>query len=195
MDWFKQAYKTLGKSRWQSVYAAAKYIADGNGHRRAQIFADSMLGINGINHTRQKIIEKRDKDYVRALGLVPLSKRNSAQDVLKRYQLANKFLKESKQFGSQRQTSEALAVRIGLENLARTAGYADPIRLTWAMEMKEIQQIISKTNSVTLDQITISLVIDEQGKTHLTVTKADKPLKSIPAKYRKNPQCNMSTSP
>lgn len=186
VDWFKQAYKTLGKSRWNSVYAAAKYTADSNGHRRAQIFADSMLGINGIKHTGQKIIEKRDKDYVRALGLVPLSKRNPERDVLKRYQLANKFLKESKQFGSQRQTSEALAVRIGLENLARTAGYVDPIRLTWAMEIQEIQEITAKAKSLFFDETSISLVIDDQGKTHLAVEKMGKKLKSIPAKYRKN---------
>jgi len=186
VDWFKQAYKSLGKSRWNSVYAAAKYTSDSNGHRRSQIFADSMLGINGIKHTRQKITEKRDKDYVRTLGLVPLSKRNPQQDVLKRYQLTNKFLKESKQFGSQRQTSEALAVRIGLENLARTAGYLDPIRLTWAMEIQEIQEILTKAKSLTLDETCISLVIDEQGKTQLSVKKAGKQLKSIPAKYRKN---------
>jgi thiol-disulfide isomerase/thioredoxin len=105
---------------------------------------------------------------------------------LKRYQLTNKFLKESKQFGSQRQTSEALAVRIGLENLARTAGFLDPIRLTWAMETKETGEIIAKAKPLTFDKITISLVIDAQGKTHLAVEKADKKLKSVPAKYRNN---------
>jgi hypothetical protein len=186
VDWFKQAYKTLGKIRWNSVYIAAKYTTDTNGHRRAQIFADSMRGINTITYTMQMVKEKRNKDYVRAMGLIPLSKRNAEKDVLKRYQLTNKFLKESKQFGSQRQTSEALAVRIGLENLARTAGFLDPIRLTWAMETKETGEIIAKAKPLTFDKITISLVIDAQGKTHLAVEKADKKLKSVPAKYRNN---------
>jgi len=187
VDWFKQAYKALGKSRWNSVYTAAKYATGTNGHRRAQIFADSMRGINTITYTMQMIKEKRNKDYVRAMGLIPLSKRNAEKDVLKRYQLANKFLKESKQFGSQRQTSEALAVRIGLENLARTAGFLDPIRLTWAMETKETGEIIAKAKSLTFDKTTIALVIDAQGKAHLAVEKADKKLKSVPAKYRNNP--------
>jgi len=95
-------------------------------------------------------------------------------------------LKESKQFGSQRQTSEALAVRIALENLARTAGFSDTLRLTWAMESKETSEILAKAKPLTFDQITISLAIDDQGKAHLVVEKAEQKLKSIPAKYRKN---------
>ncbi|HEW98946.1 MAG TPA: DUF4132 domain-containing protein [Beggiatoa sp.] len=186
VDWFKQAYKTLGKKRWNSVYAAAKYTADSGGHRRAQLFADSMRGINTITYTMQRIKEKRNQDYVRAMGLIPLSKRNAEKEVLKRYQLANRFLKESKQFGSQRQTSEALAVRIALENLARTAGFSDTLRLTWAMESKETSEILAKAKPLTFDQITISLAIDDQGKAHLVVEKAEQKLKSIPAKYRKN---------
>ncbi|MDR0610999.1 MAG: DUF5724 domain-containing protein, partial [Planctomycetaceae bacterium] len=44
IDWFNDAYKTLGEKRFQMVYDAAKYITGGNNHRRAQIFADALRG-------------------------------------------------------------------------------------------------------------------------------------------------------
>ena len=51
-----------------------------------------------------------------------------------RYDLIQKFLMQSKQFGAQRRASEGLYSRIALGNLARNAGYADVTRLMWDME-------------------------------------------------------------
>lgn len=84
-----------------------------------------------------------------------------------------------------KQASEALAIRVALENLARNAGYPDPVRLTWAMETKQIQNILSKETEVKLDDVTISLVINKEGKADLVTLKGDKELKSIPPKYKK----------
>ena len=69
-----------------------------------------------------------------ALGLLPLEPRAPREDVLARYKVMQEFVRTSHQFGSMRQASEKLAARIAQENLARTAGYPDPIRLQWAME-------------------------------------------------------------
>ncbi|MEP6928608.1 MAG: DUF5724 domain-containing protein, partial [Flavobacterium sp.] len=41
-NWFSSAYKQLGKARWELLYEAAKYVADGNGHRRARLYADTL---------------------------------------------------------------------------------------------------------------------------------------------------------
>lgn len=184
--WFKKAYKTIGKKRWEQLYTAAKYISEGSGHRRAQTFADAMVGKLKIKEVTQVINEKRRQDYVRALGLLPLNRRKPEADVLKRYQLIQKFKKESKQFGNQRQVSEGLAVKISLENLARTAGYTDPIRLTWAMETKEAQEIIANAATIEKEGTSINLVINEFGKASLIAQKAGKLLKAIPAKLRKD---------
>ena len=124
--------------------------------------------------TTQIIKEKRRQDYVRALGLLPLNRRSPEADVLKRYQLIQQFKKESKQFGNQRQVSEGLAVKISLENLARTAGYTDPIRLTWAMETKEAQEIIANATVVEKEGTSIHLTINEFGKASITAQKGDK---------------------
>jgi hypothetical protein len=90
-----------------------------------------------------------------------LSKTTPEKDLLSRYEYLQQFKKESKEFGSMKQASEALALRIAMENLARNAGYKDPIRLTWAMEIEQVQKILSNSLSVKLDDTTVSLVIDD----------------------------------
>ncbi len=184
-EWFVSAYKKLGKAKWEILYDAAKFVTDGNGHRRARLYSDTLTGDLKIREVTAKVKDKRDQDYLRVYGLVPLSKANAEKDVLQRYEYLQQFKKESKEFGSMKQTSEALALSVAMENLARNAGYVDPMRLTWAMETKQIQQILSKDTAVQFDDITISLVINKDGKADLETTKADKVLKAIPAKLKK----------
>ena len=185
--WFDSAYKQLGKAKWAILYDSAKYITDGNGHRRAKLYADTLLGDLKIREVTTKVKDKRDQDYLRVYGLVPLSKANPEKDVLARYEYLQQFKKESKEFGSMRQTSEGLAIRIAMENLARNAGYPDPIRLTWAMETKQVQNILSKDTQVTIDDTTVGLIIEDDGRADLITVKGDKALKTIPAKLKKHP--------
>ena len=62
-------------------------------------------------------------------------------DLLMRYVRLEEFNREARKFGSQRQQSETRAVAIGLENLARTAGFRDPQRLQWAMEQRAVADL------------------------------------------------------
>ncbi|WP_159023645.1 DUF4132 domain-containing protein [Formosa sp. L2A11] len=187
IDWFNKVYKSIGKANWKLLHDAAKYITDGNGHRQVKLYSSVMLGEVKITETLKKIKDKRDKDYVRALGLIPLSKTIPEKDLLKRYNLLQDFLKESKQFGQQRQESEAIAVGIGLDNLSRNAGYQDRVRFSWAMEAKATQTIM-KNAVLTIEETVIELVINDLGKTDFKVTKAGKSLKNIPAKLSKDKQ-------
>lgn len=185
-DWFILAYKEIGTERWQKVYDAAKYISDGNGHRRARLYADVISGDLKIKEVTEKVKDKRDQDYLRMYGLIPLNKSNKEKDILGRYEYIQQFKKESKQFGAQKQSSEGTAIRIAMENLARNAGYADPQRLTWAMETKQVQTILSKETQVQYDDVLIGLIIDEDGEADVVAFKNDKQLASIPAKYKKD---------
>lgn len=187
IDWFNKVYKNLGKANWKLLHDAAKYITDGNGHRQVKLYSSVMLGEVKITETLKKIKDKRDKDYVRALGLIPLSKTVPQKDLLKRYNLLQTFLKESKQFGAQRQESEAIAVDIALDNLSRNAGYKDRVRFSWAMEAKATQAIMENA-TVAIDNTTLKLTITALGKANIIVTKAGKTLKNIPAKLRKDKQ-------
>ncbi|SIQ29993.1 DUF4132 domain-containing protein [Maribacter ulvicola] len=187
IDWFNKVYGSLGKANWKILHDAAKYITDGNGHRLVKLYSSVMLGEVKITETLKKIKDKRDKDYVRALGLIPLSKTVPEKDLLKRYNLLQDFLKESKQFGAQRQESEKAAVEIALDNLSRNAGYQDRVRFSWAMEAKATQAIMENA-VLTIDDTEIALVINDLGKTEIKITKGEKALKSIPAKLRKDKQ-------
>ncbi len=185
INWFHEAYGAIGKKNWTVLHNAAKYISDGNAHRQVKLYSSVMLGEVKITETLKKVKEKRDKDYVKALGLISLSKSNPEKDVLKRYDLLQTFLVESKQFGAQRRESEAKAVEISLDNLARNAGYADRTRFSWAMETKAMEEIMA-ASVLKKDDVTFELRVDDLGKAEILVQKGDKKQKSIPAKYKKD---------
>ena len=185
VDWYHRVHKAVGKEGWKLIQESAKYLSDGMGYRRVKLYSAVLTGEIKLDEVIQKITEKRDKDYVMALGLVPINKKKEEEDLVSRYNLLQTFLKESKQFGQQRQESEKNAVEIGLDNLSRNAGYEDSIRFSWAMEAKATQQIMEKSTLV-LDDTQLQLVVDDEGKADIIVTKGDKTLKSIPDKYKKN---------
>lgn len=185
IDWFYVAYGGVGKRNWKLLHDAAKYISDGNGHRQVKTYSSVMLGEVKITETLKKIKEKRDKVYVKALGLIPFSRTRPEKDILNRYKVLQEFVRESKQFGAQRQESEKTAARIGLDNLARNAGYDDVTRFSWIMEAEATRTIMDRS-LVSIDNVAIQLLIDEDGKADIRVTKDNKPQKSIPAKLRKN---------
>ncbi len=186
--WFQRVYQRLKAERWAKLNEAAKYASGGAGHKRAQLFADAMLGETKRTELVNRIQDKRHQDAVRALGLLPLAKGKKRQtDLLERYQIIQEFLRTSRKFGSQRQASEKLAARIGMENLARTAGYPDPQRLEWAMEGVAIADLATGPVSVAIDQVTVSLSLTDTGAAQISVIKNGKPLKNIPAKLKKNP--------
>ncbi|MEO0731440.1 MAG: DUF5724 domain-containing protein [Bacteroidota bacterium] len=185
LHWFHEAYGAVGKGNWKLLHEAAKYVSDGNGHRQVKTYSAVMLGEIKITETTKRVKEKRDKVFVKALGLIPLSRTNPRRDVLKRYNLLQTFRREAKQFGAQRQASEQLAADIGLDNLARNAGYADTVQFSWVMEGEATREIM-ETASVLLDNVEIELLIDAQGRADLHVSKNGKPQKSIPTKYRKH---------
>ncbi|KGO95113.1 DUF4132 domain-containing protein [Flavobacterium subsaxonicum] len=185
-NWFMSAYKQLGKLKWELLYEAAKYVTDGNGHRRARLYADTITGDLKIREVTAKIKNKRDQDYLRVYGLVPLSKTSPEKDILARYEYLQQFKKESREFGAMKLTSEALAVRVALENLARNAGYPDPVRLTWAMETKQVQNILSKETEVTIDDVAVRLIINEEGKADIVTLKGGKELKAVPPNIKKD---------
>jgi uncharacterized protein DUF5724/uncharacterized protein DUF4132 len=187
--WFRRAYGELGPERWRAVHQAAKYASSSGGHTRAQLFADAMLGRVEEEALTRRIAEKRHQDSVRALGLLPLPEGDGRfEQVLRRYKLIQEFVRGSRQFGATRQEKEKRAGQIALENLARTAGYPDPVRLTWAVEARESADLAEGPLTVQAGDVTVSLAIDAEGAPELTVTKGGKPLKSVPAALKKDEQ-------
>lgn len=186
VQWFLRVYKSLKAAKWARIDAAAKYASGSAGHKRAQLFADAMLGKVKKTDLKKRITEKRNQDAVRAYGLLPLARgARRDNDILDRYKLFQEFLRGSRQFGSQRKDSEKRAVNVGMDNLARTAGYADPQRLAWAMEAREVSDMKDGRLEVVVDDVRVVLEVDEQAKVTTHVWRDDKVLKSIPAKLGK----------
>ena len=183
IDWFKETFETIGEKRFDMIYDAAKYITDGAKHTRARKYADAVRGKLSLSDAEKQIHEKRNKDTLMASALIPLA---GDSDVLYRYKLYMQFRKEGSQFGQQRKASESTAVDMALRNLAENSGYTDVTRLTMRMETIMFDDIRPLTEPQTLDDITLRLVIDDQGKCDTECTKGGKELKSIPAKYKKN---------
>lgn len=132
-----------------------------------------MLGDVAAAELVERIDQKRHQDSVRALGLTPLPKKEAEAkaETLRRYARLQEFRRESRQFGSQRQASEGRAVEIGMQNLARTAGFRDPQRLTWAMEAAAVADLASGPVRVRAKETTVTLSVTGEGEPELAVEK------------------------
>lgn len=186
IDWFREAYQEIGEKRFEVVYDAAKYISSGTGHTRARKYADAVNGKMVAAATKEQIKDKRNKDLLMSYCLIPLAKK-AMPDLLERYQYLQQFLKESKTFGAQRQESEKKAVEIGMQNLARNAGYSDVTRLVWSMETELIKEMEPYFTPTELEGTTVYVEVDAEGKSELRYRKGEKALNSVPAKLKKHP--------
>ena len=168
------------------MYNAAKYISLSNTHTRARKFADAVNGKTKAADAKKEIIAKRNKDLLMSYGLIPLG-RKADKELLERYQFLQKFLKESKEFGAQRQESEKKAVAIALQNLARNSGYGDVTRLTWSMETELIKEITPYLTPKEIEGVEVYVQVNNEGKPEIKQVRAGKELNSLPPKLKKHP--------
>lgn len=183
IDWFKDALQTVGEARFNKIYSAAKYISDGAKHTRARKYADAVMGRLSKEDAAKNIAEKRNKDTLMAYALIPL---DGEDDMAERYLFIQEFKKQSKQFGAQRKASETAAAECALQNLSKNAGFSDVARLTLRMEVKLFENMKQLLEWNEIDDIRLKLEISEDGNAEIQCDKGGKPLKSVPAKYKKN---------
>ncbi len=185
IKWFKESYKELGEKNFSMLYECSKYITTGSNHKRAQYFADAVLGKLEETEVLERIKDKRNQEMVLAYGLLPLGK-NKMKDALKRYKVLQGFIKESKQFGAQRKASELAKATIAIQNLSRTCGYVDVNRFIWAMEIEMATEISAYFKPKTIDEISVWLDVSKPESPTIAVEKKGSVLKSIPTKYNKH---------
>lgn len=183
IDWFKDALQTIGETRFNKIYHAAKYISDGAKHTRARKYADAATGRLSKEEAVKNITEKRNKDTLMAYALIPLA---GEDDMAERYLFIQEFKKQSRQFGAQRKASETAASECALQNLSKNAGFSDVERLTLRMEVKLFENMKQLLVWNDLDEIRLKLEISEDGNAEIKCEKDGKLLKSVPAKYKKN---------
>ena len=182
---FRQALEEIGEERFEICSKAAKYIGSGAIHTRARRYADVVQGKVTEEELLKQIKEKRNKDAVCALGL--LTDRDDAA-IQRRYLRIQQFLKESKQFGAQRQDSERRVWEIALLNLSRGAGFADPVQLTWRMEALQVESAANYLEGIDIEGYSCIISLKDDGTNRLQILKDKKLLKGIPTKLKKHPQ-------
>lgn len=178
--WFAEMLAELGEERFDVLLAASKYASSSGGHKRAELFSRALRGQVDEVALLERIDAKRHQDSVRALGLLPIPG-GDASVVLRRYELLRGWVASDRSSGSQRRASESTAVEVGMDNLARSAGYRDPQRLVWAMEATAIADLVDGPLTATEGDLVVALSIDASGRPVLDVRRGEKALASVPA--------------
>lgn len=184
--WFHRTFEQLGEAQWKQMAQAAKFAANSAQANKAQFLADVLLGNKPKQELVDSIQKKFRKDHVRLLGLLPLEKgAKQQQDVIDRYEVLQGYKKYARGLSSLSKPDAMRAVEIGMNNLARLAGYPDPLRMEWALEAASIQDLARGPVSVTRDNVTVTLLLDGDAKPQISVEKNGKKLKAIPAPLKK----------
>ena len=100
VDWFHRTYEALGPERWKRLDEFAKYASGGGGHKRAQLFAQAMLGTGRQTRAGARGPDQAQARRDPALGLLPLDPKAHREDVLARFKVMQEFVRTSRQFGS-----------------------------------------------------------------------------------------------
>jgi hypothetical protein len=195
VGWFHRTYEALGADRWQQLHEAARYGVSGNSHKRAQFLAEVLLGKADKAELVKAVRDKHLREAVRNLGLMPLAAGKARDaDLLDRYHVLHEYLRYARQLGSMSREGAVRTAEVGLANLARTAGYPDPVRLEWDMEAEAVADLAKGPVTVRAAGVDVSLSLDEQGQPEVTASRDGKPLKSIPAAARKDPRVKELTA-
>jgi hypothetical protein len=189
VDWFGRVYPALGPKRWAELAEAAKYGCRDQSFKKARLLADVLLGKASKSELVASIRDRQLREPVRLLGLLPLAGGEKREkDLLSRYKVLQEYRRYAKRLSPMSRESAVRTAEIGLENLARTAGFPDPVRLEWAMEAREIADLAAGPISASHAGVTVTLALDENAQPQLSVRRGEKELKNIPTEARKNPK-------
>ncbi len=184
--WFRRTWEELGETRWKQMAEAAKFAANSQQANKAQFLADVLLGNTSREELMENIKKRKLKEHVRLLGLLPLqegAKRDA--DLRERYEVMQDYRKYARGLSSLSKPAAMRASEIGSQNLARLAGYADPLRLEWAMEAESVKDLAKGPVTLERDGVKVTLSLDAEAKPQLAIERAGKPLKTIPPQIKK----------
>jgi len=185
--WFRRTYEQLGDKRWQALAAAARFAANPSQAKRAQFIADVLLNRASRKQLIDGIKKKQLKESVRLLGLLPLAKGVKRDtDLLERCKVLREYRRYANQLSGLTKPSALRSWEIGMKNLAQTAGFADPLRLEWAVGAEAVKDLAQGPVSLTKGGVKVTLALDELSLPQVTANKSGKELKSIPPDVKKD---------
>lgn len=188
VPWFHRTYEKLSPERFDALAAAARFATTTQAAKKAQYVADVLLGNIPKSELVEAIEKKNLKEKVRLLGLLPLDKKKTQADILDRYEVLQSYLRYAKKLSSMSRPDALQSYEIGMQNLASTAGFDDPIRLQWTLEAASTKDLAAGPVVVQKDDVSLTLELDQDAKPFLTIRRGDKELKSLPKKVNKEPE-------
>lgn len=188
VGWFQKVYAALGPKRWDRLAKSARFASNPAQARKAQLIADVLLGEANLNELIAGIEKRYLKDHVRLLGLYPLPAGAKREPELKRrFDILQAYARYARTLSGLTKPEALRSLDIGLKNLASTAGYADALRLDWAMGAGEWSDLRDGAATESKDGVDVSLSIDEALQPRIVVSKGNKELKSVPPAVKKHP--------
>lgn len=186
--WFHRVHKLLGEEQWESLASAARFASSPQQAKKAKLIGEVLLGKASVDDLIQGIQKRQLKDNVRLLGLAPLPTGKQREVELKRrYAVLMEYQRYARGLSGLTRPQAMSALRIGLRNLAATAGYADPLRLEWALGAAELRELASEGQTASVKGLELKLELDESAHPRITWSRAGKVLKSPPAGASKAP--------
>ena len=185
--WFRRIYEQVSSKRWQAMVEVARLAANAAQARHARFVAEVLTGKASRKQLIDGIRKKQLKDYVRLLGLYPLAAgAKREKDLMERYKVLQEYRRYARGLSSMTKPEALRSLDVGMQNLASTAGYADPLRLEWAMEAERVKKLAEGPLSVAKAGVKVTLALDDEARPQITVEKAGKPLKAIPPALKKD---------
>jgi len=185
--WFRRTHEQLGDKRWQSLAVAARFAATPAQAKNAAFIADVLLNKVKKKDLVDGIKKKQLKDRVRLLGLLPLATGTKREADLKdRCQVLRDYRRYADKLSGLTKPSALRAYEIGMKNLAQTAGFADALRLEWAVGAEAVKDLSKGSITVAKGDVKVTLSLNSLSQPQLQTTKAGKELKSIPPAIKKD---------
>ena len=181
VSWFHRVYQRLSPKRWEALSLAARYAANSAQAKRAKMIGDVLLGKVAKQDLVDGIRKKNLKENVRLLGLLPLASGNKRDaDLSDRYEVLESYRAYANKLSSMSRPEALRAHEIGMQNLASTAGYEDPMRLQWSLEAESTSDLAAGPLEAKKGDVRLTLELDSDATPVTTVYRGDKVLKSVP---------------
>lgn len=120
--WFWTAYNTLGRERYEKVFAASKAVTGSSGvYSRFRKYTDALVGKYTIAQLESLVMDNRNKDWVRAYPLAPFAGKARKKEVDARLRFLKAFWISSDSL-SGRHSTEKEAVQVAIDNLTGNSG-------------------------------------------------------------------------
>ena len=186
LTWYRQALVEVGEERFKLLYDGAKYVAGGSAHRRVQMCVDACQGRLKADELRAEIAKKRSRLHLMAYGLIPLSSADPTAEALERYELFQRFKKESQKLSALKREGDSKAADLAINNLAATMAYEDVDIFIWDMERNKTKELMRFTTPKTIGEVELRLTVNSFGGPEVEIQKNGRPQKNVPANTKKD---------